>query len=201
MAKKTEEIDPDFIGRPVGGYLSVPTVFDERRIRGDLVRLAATPSLFSKYVAVLRSRFSKATEIKLLDQWAALYQSAKQTVVARTDLDRAVHEHSQLHREYKIKDKEKDLRITELDADIAEADLRRMRAQYAAYELKQSLSQAGQTGFSQPTYNDPQRLEQWYKQARQGIIADHSLSVEEQDQLLAALRVEYQQRRRGFIDI
>jgi len=139
--------------------------------------------------------------VALLNQWIAYYQTAKQIIEARTGVVRAQHEHLQLEREFHIKDKEKDWQLTVLDADIAEADLRKMRAQYAAYELRQSLSQSAGCRTPPPTNNDPQSLEQWYKQARQGIIADHSLSVGEQDQLLAALKVEYQQRRRGFIDI
>jgi hypothetical protein len=218
MAKEREEIDSDFIARraedsntlkfpPRHGLratdeeVSVPAVFDERRIKRDLERLAQTPSLFGKYITVLRSRFSKSAEVTLLNQWIAYYQTAKQIIEARTGAVRAQHEHLQLEREFHIKDKEKDLHLTSLDADIAEADLRRMRAQYAAYELRQSLGQSARTGTPPPASNDPYSLEQWYKQARQGIIADNSLSVGEQDQLLAALSAEYQQRTRGFIDI
>jgi len=217
MAKERDEIDSDFIARPAQDSntlqfpprhglratdeeVSAPAVFDERRIKRDLERLAQT-SLFGKYITVLKSRFTKSAEVALLNQWIAYYETAKHIIEARTGAVRAQHEHLQLEREFHIKDREKDLRLTELDADIAEADLRRMRAQYAAYELRQSLSQSARTGSLAPAINDPQSLEQWYKQARQGIIADHSLSVSEQDQLLAALSVEYQQRRRGFIDI
>src|SRR5215212_3172488 len=142
MAKKPTEIAPDFIaGRPQGSELSVPAVFDERRIQHDLQRLAATPGLFGKYVAVLRSRFTKSREMALLDQWTSFYQSAKQTVEARTDLDRALYENSQLTREYQIKGKEKDLQLIDLDADIAEATLRKTRAEAAARELQQNLNQ------------------------------------------------------------
>src|SRR5436309_16079047 len=131
MAKKTE-VDPDFIARrPQDSELSVPAVFDERRIQYDLQRLAATPSLFGKYVAVLRSRFTKAREIALLDQWTTFYKSAEQTIKARTELDRALYENSRLSREYHIKDRESDLRLAELDADIAEAEARAKRAKYA----------------------------------------------------------------------
>jgi hypothetical protein len=218
MAKEREEIDSDFIARPAQDSntlqfpprhglratdeeVSAPAVFDERRIRRDLERLAQTPSLFGKYITVLKSRFTKSAEVALLNQWIAISDTTRQFIEARSGAVRAQHEHLQLEREFHIKDREKDLRLTELDADVAEAELRRMRAQYAAYELRQSLSQPGRTGSSPPANTDPQSLEQWYKQARQGIIADHSLSVGEQDQLLAALRVEYQQRRRGIIDI
>lgn len=201
MAKKTEEIDPAFIARrPEDSELSVPGVFDERRIQHDLQRLAATPGLFSKYVTVLKSRFTKSTEIRLLNQWVALYQTAKQAVEARTDLDRALYENSQLTREYEIKDKEKDLRLLDLDADIAEASLRKMRAEAAARDHQQNLNQGGGRTYSSGTDN-PQRLEQWYKQARQGILADQSLSVDEQDRALADLKIEYERRRRGYIDI
>ncbi len=217
MAKERDEIDSDFIARraqdsntlqfpPRHGLratdeeVSAPAVFDERRIKRDLERLAQTPSLFGKYITVLKSRFTKSAEVALLNQWIAYYETAKHIIEARTGAVRAQHEHLQLEREFHIQDREKDLRLTELDADIAEADLRRMRAQFAAYELRQSLSQS-RTGTPLPANNDPQSLEQWYKQARQGIITDHSLSVDEQDQLLAALSVEYQHRRRGFIDI
>jgi hypothetical protein len=202
MAKKPEEIDDAFIARrPQDSELSVPAVFDERRIRHDLQRLAATPSLFGKYVAVLRSRFTKSREIALLNQWANFYQSAKQTVEARTDLDRALYENSQLTREYHIKDREKDLRLTELEAEIAEAELRAKRAKYANRELDESTRQGSSPYASSATANDPQRVERWYKQARQGILGDHSLSVDEQDRALADLKAEYDRQRRGYIDI
>src|SRR5216683_2026275 len=196
MAKERNEIDPDFIARkakdsntlqfpPRHGLratdeeVSAPAVFDERRIKRDLERLARTPSLFGKYITVLRSRFSKSAELALLNQWIAYYETTKQFIEVRTGVVRAQHEHLQLEREFHIKDREKDLQLTQLDADIAEAELRTMRAQYAAYELKQSLSQAGRAG--SPPVSDSQSLERWYKQARQGIISDHSLSVGEQD--------------------
>lgn len=202
MAKKPTEIDPDFIARrPQDSELSVPAVFDERRIQHDLQRLAATPSLFGKYVAVLRSRFTKSREIALLNQWTSFYQSAKQTVEARTDLDRALYENSQLTREYHIKDREKDLRLIELDADIAEAELRAKRAKYANRELDESTRQGSSPYASSSTTNDPQRLERWYTQAQQAIFADRSLSVDERDQQLADLRAEYDRQRRGYIDI
>jgi uncharacterized membrane protein YheB (UPF0754 family) len=217
MAKEREEIDPDFIARPADNALqfpprhglratdeeiSVPAVFDERRIKRDLERLANTPNLLSKYITVLKSKYTKAAEVAVLNQWIAYYQTAQKIIESRTGVIRAQHEHLQLEREYHLKDREKDLRLTELDADIAEAELRKMRAQYASYELKQSLSQASQSYSSSPDTNDPRRLEQWYKQARQGILADQLLSTDEQDQLLAALKAEYEQRKRGrYIDI
>lgn len=218
MAKKHEEIDPDFIARPVKDSLqfpprhglravdeevSVPAVFDEHRIRRDLERLANTPSLLVKYFTVLRSKYTKASEVAMINQWITYYQAAQKIIESRTGVVRAQHEHLQLEREYHIKDREKDLRLTEIDADIAEAELRRMRARYAAYEMRQTLNQSSSRPYSSsPDTNDPQRLEQWYKQARAGILADHSLSVDEQDQLLAALKAEYEQRRRGrYIDI
>lgn len=212
MAKKREEIDPDFIARPAQDSalqfpprhglratdeeVSVPAVFDERRIKRDLERLTRTPNVLSKYIQVLKSKFTKQSEVAVINQWINYYKSAQGLIEARTGVVRAQHDHLQLEREYHIKDREKDLRLTELDADIAEAELRKMRAQYAAYELKQSLNQGSRSYSSAPGTNDVQRLEQWYKQARQGILADHSLSVEEQDQLLAALKVEYEQRKR-----
>lgn len=218
MAKKPTEIDPDFIARPAQDNtlqfpprhglratdeeVSVPTLFDERRIRRDLERLANTPNILAKYLTVLKSKFTKQSEVAVINQWITYYQTAQNLIESRTGVVRAQQEHSQLEREYHIKDREKDLRLTELDADIAEAELRRMRAQYAAYELKESLNQGSSRSYSSPTIDDPQRLEQWYKQARQGILADHSLSVDEQDQLLAALKAEYEQRKRGcYIDI
>ncbi|MFL6215743.1 MAG: hypothetical protein ACJ74J_17805 [Blastocatellia bacterium] len=218
MVKKREEIDPDFIARPAQDSalqfpprhglratdeeVSAPAVFDERRIKRDLERLATTPNILAKYITVLRSKFTKASEIKVLNHWIDYYQTAQKIIESRTGVVRAQHKHLQLEREYHIKDREKDLRLTELDADIAEAELRKMRAQYAAYELKQSLNQGSRSYSTVPNTNDPQRVEQWYKQARQGILADHALSVDEQDQLLSALKVEYEQRKRGrFIDI
>ena len=199
MAKKTEEIDSEFIARrPQDADITVPAVFDERRIKSDLQRLAATPSLFSKYVAVARSRFTKSTEIALLNQWTAVYQTATRAVQARTELDRAVHEHSQLHREYEIKDKEKDLRLAELDADIEEAKARGKRARYANNALDETMGHGRTQPYS--TNDDLRRLEQWYIQQREAILSDHSMSVDEQDRKLRNLRAEYE-RRRGYVDM
>ena len=217
MAKRKEGVDDAFIARrpqdvlqfpPRPGLratdqeVSVPAIFDERRIRRDLQQLAQTPGLFGKYITVLKSRFTKASEVSVLDHWISYYNKGKQVIEARTGLVRAQHEHLQLEREFHIKDREKDVRfaeldvrLVELDANLAEAELRTLRARYAAHELKTSILQAN----SQPPLGQNSGaagpLEQWYLEARQAILTDTTLLRDEQEELLGVLNAEYQARK------
>jgi hypothetical protein len=215
MDKKRYGLDPDFIARPappanspstlmhrqpshlhaVPDPLAVPDVFDPVRIKQELQRLAGTPGL-AKYLAVLKGKFSRAAERAALEQWEKFYTSAQKTVQAHTELVRAQHDHQQVEREYEIKNKQKDLTSLSLDADIEEQRLRLEMTRAARRELEQAVNQpAGSRGGQEAAM-----LDQWYQQARRLIMEDHTLSLDEQDQLLEQLKAEYRARKQ-IIDI
>jgi hypothetical protein len=221
MDKKSNRLDPDFIARPAeppniprslvpkgASYLqglpappAVPDVFDEARIKHELQKLAGTPG-FAKYVTLLKTKFSRATERKALEQWELFYRSAKRTVESHTELVRAQHDHQQVEREYEIKNKQKDLASLTLDAEIEEQRLRVDLARVSRLELEQATrqQQAPATGYGND--NKSALLDQWYQQARKQIMEDYALSLDEQDQMLEQLRAEYNARKRSItIDI
>jgi len=216
MDKKNNRlIDDDFIARPaqppqnnvrqlaprttpalVPASPAVPDVFDEVRIKHELARLAGTPG-FSKYIALLKSKFSRAVERKALEQWELFYRSAKRTVESHTELVRAQHDHQQVEREYEIKNKQKDLASLSLDADLEEQRLRLELARASRRELEQAVNQpAGSASRS----DEVALLNQWYQQTRRLIMEDHTLSIDEQDQVLEQLKAEYRARKQT-IDI
>jgi hypothetical protein len=165
-------------------------VFDPVRIKQDLERLAGTPVLF-KYLAVLKSKFSRAADRSMLEGWERFYTTAQKTVQAHTELIRAQHDHQQVEREFEIKNKQKDLASLSLDAEIEEQRVRLEMARMARRELEQAASQPAATRGGQ----EAAMLDQWYQQARRLIMEDHSLSLDEQDYLLEQLKVEYRARR------
>ena len=215
MDKKRYGLDPDFIARPVPRPNSptaltsrqpshlhavpdapnVPDVFDPERIKQELEKLAGTPGL-SKYIAVLKGKFSRAAERAALEQWERFYTSAQKTVQAHTELVRAQHDHQQVEREYEIKNKQKDLASISLDAEIEEQRLRLDMARATRRELEQAVNQPTASRGGQ----EAAMLDQWYQQARKLIMDDHTLSLDEQDQLLDQLRAEYRARKQT-IDI
>ena len=221
MDKKSNRLDPDFIARPAEplntprslvpkgtSYLqglpappAVPDVFDEARIKHELQKLAGTPG-FAKYVTLLKTKFSRATERKALEQWELFYRSAKRTVESHTEMVRAQHDHQQVEREYEIKNKQKDLASLSLDAEIEEQRLRIDLARASRRELQQATSQQQAPRASYSNDNESALLTHWYQQARKQIMEDRSLSIDEQDQLLEQLRAEYNVRKRNItIDI
>jgi hypothetical protein len=179
----------------------VPDVFDEVRIKQELQKLAGTPG-FAKYVALLKSKFSRTVERKALEQWEQFYSSAKKAVEAHTELVRAQHDHQQVEREYEIKNKQKDIASLSLDADIEEQRLRLEFARASRRELEEATRpQPSATGISSRD-NESALLDQWYQQARRLIMEDHTLSIDEQGHLLDQLRAEYNARKRSVtIDI
>lgn len=216
MDSKSKRVDPDFIARPaqppqgnsraiahraapllVPSQPAVPDVFDEIRIKHELQRLAGTPG-FAKYVMLLKSKFSRATERKALEQWELFYRSAKRTVESHTELVRAQHDHQQVEREYEIKNKQKDLASISLDAEIEEQRLRLALARASMRELEQASQQVGSA-----IHNDEAvLLDQWYQQTRKLIMDDPAFSIDEQDRLLDELKAEYRTRKRQVtIDI
>jgi len=220
MAKDRNRLDPDFIAKPAegpaestsplavispqGGALtatppSVPDVFDERRIKHDLAQLAGTPG-FNKYLLLLKQRFNRKVERAALNNWASFYTAARSTVQAHTEFVRAQHDHAQLEREFVIKEKEKDLTLATLDADTEEQQLRKARARIARHNIEQGLKPSN-TPRGVEGADDPAFIDRWYKQARQAIVADQTLTDQDQDHMLADLKVEYEQRRRRvYID-
>lgn len=214
MDKKRYGLDPDFIARPappanspnalmhrqpshlhiVPDPPSAPDVFDPVRIQQELQKLAGTP-MVSKYVAVLKGRFSRAAERAALEQWEKFYTSAQKTVQAHTELVRANHDHQQVEREYEIKNKQKDLASLSLDADIEEQRLRIEMTRAARKELEQAVNQPAAPARGG---QEAAMLDQWYQQSRRQIMEDRTLSIDEQDYFLDQLKAEYRARKQTF---
>lgn len=115
--------------------LSPPDVFDEKRIKKDLERLAATPGALGKYIAQAQIRFTHARQIQVLNRWTEFYNAGESVIRARTQLARAHSDLQQVDIEGEVKLKEKDARIAELEAQIAESELRKAEARLKANQL------------------------------------------------------------------
>jgi hypothetical protein len=225
MDKKRTGLDPDFIAKPgkppepkkpapvnaaalerrpakalqKGPIKGLPDLLDETRIKFELQQVAGTPG-FKKLVVLLRGKYHRAAERQALEQWISLYDTSKRTVQAHTELVRAQHDHAQLEREYVIKEKEKDAKVATLDAEIIEQRLRKKRAHLAMQQLEASAKMAPDA--DQKTDDaDPAIIDRWYKQSRQAVTNDDSLTAEQQDQMLADLKREYDRRRHNvYVD-
>jgi hypothetical protein len=125
------ESKPDILPTTAANQpVSVPDIFDERRISQDLARFARAPGLFRKYVERARSRFNKSGERALLEQWVAYHETGRRLIESRTEMERKRSEWLQLANEHQRSGKQKDAEIAKLEADAEEHQLRRDQAAY-----------------------------------------------------------------------
>ncbi|MBA2678784.1 MAG: hypothetical protein H0U76_10380 [Ktedonobacteraceae bacterium] len=123
VAKRKSEM----VGEILPPEDSVPNVFDEARIRADLERLSAAPTLFARYFVVLSSRFQRKNEIAVLDRWKELYVKSKELADAIRSLHTTQHEQA--------------VRVSELEAQAEENRLRRDRAKAERRRINESRAQ------------------------------------------------------------
>jgi len=199
--------------------LVLPDVFDEQRIRADLQRLADQPNLFAQYVERARHRFTKAQEIKILEHWTDFYRQGKAVVEAKTDLRRAQHNYHQLDYEEEIKRREKEVALAKLEAEEREHRLRAARAEHELKTIGQQSQESAQiTEEEQKMQLAKKRvrqdihfkvhtqagqklttlaeLQRWRKEQRRLIIADETLTLDEQEEQLELLDEEYQREKK-----
>lgn len=196
--------------------LAVRDVFDERLILKDLEDLSAQPILFDQYIMRAKRRFTASNQIALLNNWKKLYESAKDTIEAKSELRRAQSKYSQLQYEDEINLREKEVKLAELSADEQEARLREHRARqkmsgtipderpltvedrqmHAAMERhRRDICFDIQTraGKKLTTLAELQR---WYKQKRSDINHDRSLSGSDRDELHQMLENEFHKHKK-----
>jgi hypothetical protein len=192
--------------------------FHEHRVRQDLAILARTPGMLAKYVERARIRFQKASERAILEHWIAFYQTGERLITARAAMERAKSEYLQLPREYEVKDVEKSASLAKLQADIEEHNLRRYKAANERQclekgddeksgtlsENEQKLNQANERRQLDVRWelNESLRalhtlieLQHWRRQQRDRILADRSLTSQEQGEDLQFVDDLYEQKR------
>ncbi len=126
------EVLPPAVARQT---VTVPDIFDPDRIRQDLVSLADQPNLFAKYAERGRSRFNKAGERALLQQWITQQETGRRLIESRTEMEKARSQWLQLANEHALSIKQKDAEVAKLDADMEESALRRDTAEYKRKNL------------------------------------------------------------------
>lgn len=116
--------------------VTVPEVFDERRIQSDLMKLAGSPGAIGKYLAQAQIRFTQARQIKVLNRYTEFYKAGEEVLRARTQMARASNELRQVDLESEVNAVEKDARIADFEAQRAESLLRKKQAESKAKEFE-----------------------------------------------------------------
>jgi len=193
--------------------------FHEDRIRQDLARLAIAPGLFEQYIERARVRFRKAGERAILERWIEFYQTGERLIAARSAMERARSDYLQLAREHEVKDMERAAAAAKLRADIEEDKFRRDKAAYQRKHLERFMEGAatGRLDELEHKLNEAQErrrldcrwdlseslrasntlieLQHWRRQQRDRILADRSLSTQEQSEDLQLVDGLYEQKR------
>jgi len=211
--------DPEGALMKNANALVLPDVFDEQRIRADLQRLADQPNLFAQYVERARHRFTKANEIKILEHWTDYYRTGKEVVEAKTELRRAQHNYHQLDYEEEIKRREKEVALAKLEAEEREHRLRAAEADHKIRTLAQARQETAQISEEEEKMHAAKKrvrqdihfkvhtqagqklttlseLQRWRKEQRRQIIADESLTLDEQEEQLELLDEEYNREKK-----
>jgi hypothetical protein len=193
--------------------------FHEERVRRDLARFAAEPSVFAQYAERARVRFQKAGERAILERWIEFYQTGERLIAAKAAMERRKSEYLQLGREHEVKETEKGASLAKLQADLEEHNLRRDKAAYQREHLEGFVD--GTTGRTvsenEKKLNDAQErrqfdgrwelheslralqtlieLQHWRRQQRDRILQDRSLTSQEQGEDLQFVDDLYEQKR------
>ena len=133
------EVLPPVVSRQA---VAVPDIFDPDRIRQDLVSFASQPTLFAKYAERARSRFNKAGERALLEQWITYHETGRRLIESRTEMEKCRSQWLQLANEHALSAKQKDAEIAKLEADMEENALRRDTAAYKREHLAHFINGA-----------------------------------------------------------
>lgn len=182
--------------------IQLPEIFNQAEVVKKLYMLQNSPSIFDKYVLLVWNKFSTATERQLLLQSVKSFQTGQKLLEANTEFQRAMNEFNRLSLEDKIKRKEVDLRLTQLETDIADVKLRKATIKNERNKLKQPQvvpppldpadSDDSVFGEKQRKLDDLQKKK---KTQEQKINNDTNLSDQERKERLAFLETTYQQEK------
>jgi hypothetical protein len=200
--------------------ITVPDVFDEQRIKSDLARISSTPGAIGKYIAQAQIRFTQSRQIAVLNRWTEFYQAGKEVIKARTELARAHSELQQVGIEGEIHLKEKDVKLTYLEAEETEARVRKAKADLELQELETEL-RGGKRRKTEdereievareritnnarhrhdvtlsPKIADLTALELWKKDERRKVYSNPRLSDEEKDALFDDIDALYSKEKK-----
>lgn len=199
------------LSRSAPAAITVQNVFDETRILTDLVSLAEQPSAVARYIERWKKRSLTTGQMDLLNQWDRLYNSAANTIEAKTKLRRAQSEYQQLEAEAEITRREKDVRLAELEAQKEEAllrgdEVRLKRGQLQGARLaKSEYEQQMDVAWEKEKVNlqweirqcpgrriaNQEALAQWFNDEVARIHNNNQLTPEQQTELVQELRKEY----------
>jgi hypothetical protein len=194
--------------------------FHEERLKRDLARFDAEPSVFAQYAERARVRFQKAGERAILERWIEFYQTGERLIAAKAAMERRKSEYLQLGREHEVKETEKGASLAKLQADLEEHTLRRDKAAYQREHLERFVEGAA----TSPSVSENEKklseaqerrqldgrwelheslralqtlieLQHWRRQQRDRILQDRSLTAQEQAEDLQFVDELYDQKR------
>ncbi len=199
--------------------VKLPDSFDIQTLRTDLERLADTPTLFEQYVARARRRFTKASQIKTLEQWIQFYEIGQRTLAAKTAFTRAAIDDRQLEAEEKISLEAKDTELARLQADKEEHITRRSKAIRQREQIEEAALKGKEKSEDDLRMEAAQEydrrtivfdirlkagkklttlkeLQRWWNEERKKIFNDDTLTSDEQDEQYAQLRESFNEYKR-----
>jgi hypothetical protein len=107
--------------------------FNEALIQRELARLAETPDLLQQYVLQLRQRFTKYTQLKVIEKWTDYYAKGAALVEGNTRVKRAKKENERV-------DIEDEVERAKLEADKEEHLTRAVNARYKREQISRKAA-------------------------------------------------------------
>jgi hypothetical protein len=183
--------------------VQLPEIFNQADIVSKLYKLQNAPSVFDMYVMLLLNKFSADGQKRFILQEATKFEAGKKLIDANTELQRSLNEFNRLNVEDKVKRKEGDVKLAQLDADIAEAKLRKTTFNDQRKNIKQPPLapnlQATSTNTEDLVFGEKQRkleeLQRKKQSQEQKINNDVSLSAQDRKERLDLLDATYQQEK------
>jgi len=190
-------------------------MFDENRIHKELQELADNSNRFSQRRDVQRKQRLRAKEVEILSQWKGFYDAGSELIKSKTEMLRARNEYRGLQCENEEKSAAKEANIARHQADIEEQNLRKEKAVYQRQHLERFVD--GGTSANERKLNEAFErrqmdnrwelhgslsqlhtlieLQHWRRQQRERILADRTLSSQEQSEDVQFVDDLYAQKR------
>lgn len=188
-------------------------------LQQHLARFREKPGILSQYIERTRTRFQKASERRIVEDWTAFYTAGQRLLATRTEMERRKSEYLMLAHEHELKVRGSEANLCKLEADIEEHNLRRDKAAYQRQHLERFVESGtrGNVSENEQKLNEAHErrqldarwelneslralhslieLQHWRRQQRDRILQDRSLTAEEQGEDLQFVDELYQQKR------
>lgn len=181
--------------------IQLPTIFNQADIVSKLYQLQNAPSIFDQYVYLVWNKFSNSNQRRLLLQSVDTFEAGKKLIDANTEFQRAMNEFNRLHIEDKIKRKEGDVKLAQLDAEEEDAKLRKdtIKDQRARLKQPQAVTLLDPVDNDDSVFGEKQcklnELQRKKQSQEQKINSDPTLSAQDRKERLDLLELNYQQEK------